>query len=303
MERKLPTIGITLYFSYLLWKWVEIEFHLCFVWIVNTFWVWINAHNFCGSRRFLVWSTIPIKYWSSCHSHEPTTVPRFIFDSSRALFMFRPIYVWRLVACSWTQLVDCCMWLVNIFISFILTNCTFYYLPLAHFNQCPIDLLYLFWRTCSFSCLLEFCFLPVCFVFFLIKRSLLWNWIELHQIWNWNSTRIRKSERSSLCPEAKDTMKSRKRRRRTSQEESSKLNKEDQVLHRNTFSLFFSLLDFSVVLSQTGSHVLVNATSHTSYKIRYKQMADANREEEQIQLLGEEGVRSGQAQGQNLKLG
>lgn len=32
-------------------------------------------------------------------------------------------------------------------------------------------------------------------------------------------------------------------------------------------------------------------------------MADANREEEQIQLLGEEGVRSGGVQGQNLKLG
>lgn len=38
---------------------------------------------------------------------------------------------------------------------------------------------------------------------------------------------------------------------------------------------------------------------------RYKQMAEANREEEQIQLLGggEEGVRATQAQGQNLKLG
>lgn len=38
---------------------------------------------------------------------------------------------------------------------------------------------------------------------------------------------------------------------------------------------------------------------------RYQQMADSHREEEQVNLLGEEGIRAGGAgaQGQNLKLG
>jgi V-type H+-transporting ATPase subunit a len=37
-------------------------------------------------------------------------------------------------------------------------------------------------------------------------------------------------------------------------------------------------------------------------KYRY-QMADSHREEEQVNLLGEEGIRAGGTQGQNLKLG
>lgn len=38
---------------------------------------------------------------------------------------------------------------------------------------------------------------------------------------------------------------------------------------------------------------------------RYQQMADSHREEEQVNLLGDEGIRAGGAgaQGQNLKLG
>lgn len=38
---------------------------------------------------------------------------------------------------------------------------------------------------------------------------------------------------------------------------------------------------------------------------RYQQVADSHREEEQVNLLGEEGIRAGGAgaQGQNLKLG
>lgn len=40
----------------------------------------------------------------------------------------------------------------------------------------------------------------------------------------------------------------------------------------------------------------------TVTRVRYNQMADGHNEEEQVQLLGEEALRSG-AQAQNLKLG
>lgn len=54
---------------------------------------------------------------------------------------------------------------------------------------------------------------------------------------------------------------------------------------------------------QSVPMVYKSTTSHSSYKSRrYLQMADNQNEDEQAQLLGEEGVRASQP-GQNLKLG
>lgn len=55
---------------------------------------------------------------------------------------------------------------------------------------------------------------------------------------------------------------------------------------------------------QSVPMVYKSTTSHSSYKSRrYLQMADNQNEDEQAQLLGEEGVRASQQPGQNLKLG
>uniref|UniRef100_A0A1B0CQ83 V-type proton ATPase subunit a n=1 Tax=Lutzomyia longipalpis TaxID=7200 RepID=A0A1B0CQ83_LUTLO len=80
------------------------------------------------------------------------------------------------------------------------------------------------------------------------------------------------------------------------------VNQNAEALKRN----FLELTELKHILRKTQVFFDEAGPSFVmpTIRSRYKQMADANREEEQIQLLGggEENVRATQAQGQNLKL-
>uniref|UniRef100_A0A6B2EM69 V-type proton ATPase subunit a n=1 Tax=Phlebotomus kandelakii TaxID=1109342 RepID=A0A6B2EM69_9DIPT len=81
------------------------------------------------------------------------------------------------------------------------------------------------------------------------------------------------------------------------------VNQNAEALKRN----FLELTELKHILRKTQVFFDEAGPSFVmpTIRSRYYQMADANREEEQIQLLGggEEGARATQAQGQNLKLG
>lgn len=66
----------------------------------------------------------------------------------------------------------------------------------------------------------------------------------------------------------------------------------------------YNLVELARKHSKPQAADTINVPNIMSWN-RYQQMADPSREEEQVNLLGEEGIRAGGAgaQGQNLKLG